>query len=632
MTLKYALARDYYALGKLFRDQLAIPDAPCAIIADELRSFSELQGDRALNDKEQLTLFNLLHYADTTIRLIREGAGKDWTKDMRGVAILPVKRPSSSLITLASPDDHVLAIADLTRHFRSLFAGALSFVALSAIKLDLIGDLLAHLGLNSRRVDRLVDSTVQLDDVLLEENEMPLDVGALAALETEEYMSRIAFVMRVHVRGSVASARRLLQSISVYEVNTIVVTYTLRVNIADIQPISAPTTCWSYLDGFGRLKIYVASASNSSSKNSRHSAVVDAMVRALGLRDIDRMALTTIFRFDDADEIDELLTGSGYPPLEADSLQLNKGEVAVGTAHSRSTAVYAPALQSDALHTDTRAETGVAISSPAPAPTAQNVAARNSIGAYVESIHGREEIDHVKAAAMRTSLPCATRLDCPDTAVMHLPEPTTPPISTDAALAQEDGSVGLSGIVMRVLQRGGSRGQSFEDIRTKEIGFLGEQFVYELLRHHLSNCATPFTYENWTSSFRSLAGFPAFVGDEVADFTYHDTDGTLTRHLFPSDHEYFSGSPRYFIEVKSTSGEQSNPFFMKKRQFLEAFRMTRSNQDEDAPLRLYVLFRVSNIGGRGTPVLRPYVDPHDMLSRGTLRIESDSVQVRIVGE
>ena len=45
--------------------------------------------------------------------------------------------------------------------------------------------------------------------------------------------------------------------------------------------------------------------------------------------------------------------------------------------------------------------------------------------------------------------------------------------------------------------------------------------------------------------------------------------------------------------------------------------------------QVYVLLRVSGIGG-GAPVVHAYADPHNMLYHGLLRIESESVEVRVV--
>jgi hypothetical protein len=60
--------------------------------------------------------------------------------------------------------------------------------------------------------------------------------------------------------------------------------------------------------------------------------------------------------------------------------------------------------------------------------------------------------------------------------------------------------------------------------------------IYHLLHDTL---ALPnFTgEENWTSSFRSRAGFSPF-GREVSDFTYKDTEEALSRHFLAMQHQY----------------------------------------------------------------------------------------------
>ena len=60
--------------------------------------------------------------------------------------------------------------------------------------------------------------------------------------------------------------------------------------------------------------------------------------------------------------------------------------------------------------------------------------------------------------------------------------------------------------------------------------------------------------------------------------------------------------------------------------------MWRGRNPDSTPSELYVLFRVSNLGNGGEPVLKAYVDIHDLLARGNMRIESSLVEVRICGE
>ena len=56
--------------------------------------------------------------------------------------------------------------------------------------------------------------------------------------------------------------------------------------------------------------------------------------------------------------------------------------------------------------------------------------------------------------------------------------------------------------------------------------------------------------------------FPPFTGTSVADFTFRDTHGILTAILFgPAQASSWRAKwPTYFLEVKATSGAQSEPF------------------------------------------------------------------------
>lgn len=62
-----------------------------------------------------------------------------------------------------------------------------------------------------------------------------------------------------------------------------------------------------------------------------------------------------------------------------------------------------------------------------------------------------------------------------------------------------------------------------------------------------------------------------WYGRETADIIYDDTEGAFTSLLI--DHGYLEADewedrrPRYFIEIKTTTGPLCAPFYMSKRQF-----------------------------------------------------------------
>ncbi len=87
-----------------------------------------------------------------------------------------------------------------------------------------------------------------------------------------------------------------------------------------------------------------------------------------------------------------------------------------------------------------------------------------------------------------------------------------------------------------------------------------------------------FSREDWQSTIRGYAAahpdysdMVAWVGRETADITYSDVDGAFTRLLidkgYLASETWAYARPHYFIEVKTTTGSCSTPFFMSKYQY-----------------------------------------------------------------
>jgi len=103
--------------------------------------------------------------------------------------------------------------------------------------------------------------------------------------------------------------------------------------------------------------------------------------------------------------------------------------------------------------------------------------------------------------------------------------------------------------------------------------------VYKMLIRMLDD----FGPNNWTSELRHyIPGFAPFHGMAYADFTYDDTRGQLTREWFgPEKAAAWQGRwPRYHIEVKSTRGEENEPFHMSRVQMITV-RPVRSVINDD---------------------------------------------------
>jgi hypothetical protein len=153
---------------------------------------------------------------------------------------------------------------------------------------------------------------------------------------------------------------------------------------------------------------------------------------------------------------------------------------------------------------------------------------------------------------------------------------------------------------------------------TDMVGIMGEHFVYKLLVRLLDD----FGPDNWTSELRNaIHGFTPFRGQAYADFTYLDRQGQLTRAWFgPEKAAAWHGRwPKYHIEVKSTRGEEIEPFHMSSIQMATAFAFAeRTHLGEN----MYVIVRVWGVG-TPEPSHQVYLDPHRGLFSGHLLYASD---------
>lgn len=101
--------------------------------------------------------------------------------------------------------------------------------------------------------------------------------------------------------------------------------------------------------------------------------------------------------------------------------------------------------------------------------------------------------------------------------------------------------------------------------------------VFELLRR-LDPALTDWSDLNWQSRIRGYvtihpdyANMEPWYGRETADITYDDNEGDFTTLLI--DHGYLDAEewrntrPKYYIEVKTTTGPLRTPFYMSKHQY-----------------------------------------------------------------
>lgn len=109
--------------------------------------------------------------------------------------------------------------------------------------------------------------------------------------------------------------------------------------------------------------------------------------------------------------------------------------------------------------------------------------------------------------------------------------------------------------------------------------------VFELL----SQLGMPhWARANWQSTIRSYVtihpdytDLQVWEGNEAADLVYADTEGHLTNVLIGCgylDHdEWHRARPKYYIEVKTTTGPCGTPFYISGKQY----QLVRSSRKAD---------------------------------------------------
>lgn len=98
------------------------------------------------------------------------------------------------------------------------------------------------------------------------------------------------------------------------------------------------------------------------------------------------------------------------------------------------------------------------------------------------------------------------------------------------------------------------------------------------MKYLLGEFPSTFDVErNWTSSLRGYArsfkdfkDLPDYNHREISDITYDDADGEMTRWLIERGYDqaenWLDRPPRYHIEVKTTTGDCSDRFYMSTAQ------------------------------------------------------------------
>ncbi|KAM0280907.1 hypothetical protein ACHAQH_003796 [Verticillium albo-atrum] len=180
-----------------------------------------------------------------------------------------------------------------------------------------------------------------------------------------------------------------------------------------------------------------------------------------------------------------------------------------------------------------------------------------------------DEEDEASVAGMGDDAESSVQLMTPDTSASE----RGPAVATEIRLAP------LSGTRPATLYPSSSlcHESSRVNERDRKIGAAGELYVFELLSR-LNPGLHGWSRDSWQSTIRRYVtlhpdyqDMPPWHGRETADMTYQDVRGELTNWLM--DHGYLDGEgwqdarPKYYIEVKTTTGPHNTPFYMSKAQY-----------------------------------------------------------------
>ncbi|KAI0129810.1 hypothetical protein BJ170DRAFT_593357 [Xylariales sp. AK1849] len=170
--------------------------------------------------------------------------------------------------------------------------------------------------------------------------------------------------------------------------------------------------------------------------------------------------------------------------------------------------------------------------------------------------------------------------------------------------------------------------------RDRMIGAAGELYVFDPLSK-MKSVLPGFGRMKWTSTIRKhvrkhpdYSDMIPWNGRETADIVYHDTTGALTgelEELAYLDEGFWVGArPRYYIEVKTTTGSCETPFYMSKDQFKRI--QSKSNAGPNGSADIYVIFRVSNLGSDSID-LAIYADPECIRKSRELEFTTETYSV-----
>ncbi|KAL4806048.1 hypothetical protein BDV18DRAFT_160118 [Aspergillus unguis] len=582
--VKHGVGAEYSGLEEFFCDILSIP-AP-----------------NAANYIEQLRALVSCHPADLDLVKVKESIGQinalapmaDEIQALRGLSFLPVRMPGDDVQLLSVAD--TFFIADRVEYLSS-FRGRVPILDYSLEECRRLHLLLELLGLEDRNMSAAVQEQTFVDQ--------PSREGSLRP--TREFRRKAGAIYRciLHYNGDEPmDSLSKLQSAIVHESEGFRKSLLLQLNDvrAEVQSDRGLTHI-EVIDDI--LRVYIPRTPEERQR-CYSLDLPRALQRHFGVQSPEaELKLQLVFLSPEA-LVDQLLDGCGVVGIPRDILQLIS-------------------------ESDTGVETQI---------EGQDESDTEQLGLNTrrDDRFNQERLAMARQSAEPAARPFPVQPDqAPDLSpysgilenVMRIARQHTLPEMLDGT---PNYAHGITGINHRDAFGSRSQRQVEHDIK---IGAAGELFVFELL---LGAELPGFSRTNWRSTIRTRVSvhpdyydLAAWNGAETADIVYEDTSASLTSLLANAGllgGEMVGANPRYYIEVKTTTGECESAFYMSRAQYrrMERMHLEHGYADQVNP-EVYVIFRVHHLGQRNMG-LQVYVDPESLRRDGRLVFQSESYSVR----
>ncbi|KAI0260315.1 hypothetical protein BC834DRAFT_901531 [Gloeopeniophorella convolvens] len=634
MTSKAIISRTYPRMSDFFFSKLGITNAPPYALVDELRLIAQRQHG-ALPTGVREHVADIL--ADLSDAVAESGSNVPTSfLALADIAAFPVSVPGEGIVLRAAEGFYV---PDKAGKYADVFRERVGLLALPE-------------STPISRIRPLLESDIFKDRMRYMESEVtkrsvPQGMRILDTAATDLYSSRVGYIARLvhHSKKAEPTSQQItffvkLRNISVIGVESINTTLTLGVcRESTPEPVSVQET-------EDKFTVFV-SRTGSPGGHSIDPIICEALARLL---EVDMIGLFTCIT-QTTEMVDRLF---GLKGIE---------ELAVDDGHDRS---WLQAISQP--HVPVVPVVPAAPPQRTPSPSPPPVQAPRSPSPSTLSVHDTQHFPPLSATPARpprraTLSPSQSSISSmdgrsrqrswepgyvgvtersqfrqPPPAPAPAPPPPPPPAPAPAtALAQNGGMRDMGRLAAHaepflngqqmvpgplgplVLPPYGNFNAPMQNEETDMVGIMGEHHVYRTLVRMLDD----FGPDNWTSELRHcVPGFTRFRGSAYADFTYLDSRGQLTAAwLGPERAAAWHGRwPRYHIEVKSTRGEEGEPFHMSRNQMLTASAFAERYQ---LGTDFYVLVRVSRIGMQAEPAFSVYADPHRALFAGQLQYATD---------